>query len=81
MIAVAGMACMDDGNTGAYLTERLRRVAPETYERELERRRKASRRQGFVIGALVASAVLVAAMIAIIVFSPDTAEDLIARFG
>lgn len=77
----AELGAVDYSDTGAYLTERLRRSSPQTYERELERSKKASRRQGFVLGAVAASVVFGLGLVALVYFSPETAEDLIARLS
>lgn len=81
MVNDAELGAVDYSDTGAYLTERLRRSSPPTYERELERSKKASRRQGFVLGVVAASVVFGLGLVALVYFCPETAEDLIARLS
>jgi hypothetical protein len=72
---------MEQIDAGAYLTERLRASQPEPFERELERRRRASQRTGFFLGFALAVAGCAISVIAVIVFAPQAAEGLIASLG
>lgn len=69
---------MDDIDRGEYLTERLRRMNPAPYDRELQRQKKASQRRGFVLGALLAAGILSGLAVAILVFTPEVLFELMS---
>jgi len=61
----------------AYLTQRLRRLEPESYEREVGRATRRARRIGFAVGSLV-SLVLVGAVLAFLYFVPEAMGAFLA---
>ena len=72
---------MEDIDAGQYLTERLRRSDPESFERELHRRRKSSQRIGFLFGFVAAIVAGWLGVVGIILLAPDVAEALIVSLG
>ena len=72
---------MEDIDAGQYLTERLRRSDPESFERELHRRRKSSQRTGFLFGFVAAIFAGSLGVVGIILLAPEVAEALIVSLG
>ncbi len=68
---------MEEFDHGAYLTQRLRRLEPESYEVEVTRARKRARRTGFFAGTAV-SFVLVGAAFAVLYFFPEAMGAFLA---
>lgn len=61
---------MEELDHAAYLTQRLRRLEPESYEREVGRVTRRAGRIGFAFGSLVSLA-LVAAALGVLYFVPE----------
>jgi hypothetical protein len=68
-------------DAGQYLTERLRKSDPESFERELHRRRRSSHRTGFLFGFVAAIVAGSLGVVAIILLAPEVAEALIVGLG
>ena len=68
---------MEELDHAAYLTQRLRRLQPESYEREVGRATRRARRVGFAVGSLV-SLGLVGAAFAVLYFFPEAMGAFLA---
>ena len=75
------MGFVEGIDAGQYLTERLRKSDPESFERELHRRRRSSQRTGFLFGFVAAIVAGSLGVVAIILLAPEVAEALIVGFG
>lgn len=71
---------MDDLDRAAYLTQRLRRLKPESYEREVQRTKRNARRVGFALGSLV-SLGLVGGTALFLYLVPEALGALLAALG
>ena len=68
---------MEEFDHGAYLTQRLRRLEPESYEVEVTRARKRARRTGFFAGTAV-SFVLLGAALVVLHYVPEALGAFVA---
>ncbi len=68
---------MEDLDQAAYLTQRLRRLQPEAYERQIERTKRRARRVGFALGSFVSIA-FVGVGIATLYFVPEALASFLA---
>lgn len=68
---------MDTWDNGEYLTRRLRRLQPESYDEELQKRRKTALRAGFAIGLLSALILFGSGVFAVIGLWPELAVSLL----
>lgn len=68
---------MDSWDTAEYLTQRLRRLQPESYEEELRKKRKIALRRGFALGVFVALVFLGSGVMAVVGFWPELVLSLV----
>jgi hypothetical protein len=68
---------VEEFDHGAYLTQRLRRLEPESYEVEVTRARKRARIKGFFAGTFV-SFVLVGAALVFLDYVPEALDAFVA---
>ena len=66
---------MDTVDSGFYLTDKLRRLSPGSYDREIRRARVKSRRLGFVLGSCAS---LLGAAVLVFLFARTEPEVLVA---
>jgi hypothetical protein len=69
---------IDNLDAGSYLTERLRTLQPDSFEAQVERAKRRSRRLGVFIGATGSLAVLFLGVFALWYFMPEMVDTLIA---
>jgi hypothetical protein len=68
---------VEEFDHGAYLTQRLRRLEPESYEVEVTRARKRARRMGFVAGSFLSFGLLGAALV-VLHYVPEALVAVVA---
>jgi len=68
---------VEEFDQGAYLTQRLRRLEPESYELELARARKRARITGLIVGSFL-SFVLVGAALLVLHYVPEVLGAFVA---
>lgn len=68
---------MEDFDSAAYLTQRLRRLQPESYDLEVERATRRARRAGFALGSAV-SLCLVGVAVIVLYLVPDALGAFLA---
>jgi len=69
---------VEDIGAAAYLTQRLRKLEPERYEREIERSRRAARLQGIFLGSGASLAILFFGFLLMSHYMPDLTAALLA---
>jgi hypothetical protein len=69
---------VEDIEAAAYLTQRLRKLEPEGYERELERSRRTARLQGIFLGSSGSLAVLLVGFFLMSHYMPNLMATLLA---
>jgi hypothetical protein len=72
------MVEMDDVDASTYLTQRLRTLQPDSYERELERNKKQARLVGIAVGSVGSLLAVFALVLAVVHFMPEFADELLA---
>jgi len=72
------MGDIDNLDASTYLTERLRTLQPDSYERELEHSKRKARLAGIVLGSVGSLLAVAAAVFAMIHFMPEYSAALIA---
>jgi len=68
---------MSSSEASTYLTERLRELEPDAYERELVRRARKARRVGIFLGCAGALFLCVAVAFAMLHFLPELTQTLL----
>jgi hypothetical protein len=68
---------VEEFDQGAYLTQRLRRLEPESYELEVARARKRARRTGFIVGSFLSFG-LVGAALLVLHYVPEVLGAFVA---